>query len=492
MAFPAVSFRGNKLIPAPTVTIKRLHQKSPDGTTRQKFYTIGITGQLVLWKGSPLADGSWHTTSGYPDDTLPENATEPDIIDIFKKKMGAMTDLFDTDGLLLIQPGNGAAPIKIQLTVNSLTFAEGRWTRTIPYSIEGESQNIVWGTETGDDPGSQSQLNNPPEESWSLEQTEETGRIYKVTHNISSQAKKRFNDSGVVTAEGYEVAKDLIIGGPLAGTGAVNKLGFTQSFLTSSDVLDLDNFLPYNYTRSEQTDKAGGRVSITETWTCIDPTVASPTGQTTGKAIEELNIDTKFSIDDGLYTVSMNGIVTGMEERNSTSRAMIKDRWTNANERFATITTGVIHALAESLSSTTLNPQPISTTVAKNRVTGIIQWNQVFNNRMGNSDASYLNEIIEIEFNNAADVFAEIGVIARPAGPILQSIGSTTRKSATINISINVATSYGNTPTIPTTNPLTVLLSYISTPTQIFLASDTPRWNPKQGRYSRSTTYVYQ
>lgn len=492
MGYASVSFRGKKLIPAPLIGIKRIYQRSADGTARQHSYAISINAQLVLWKGSPDEDGNFWDQSDYPPDTNANDATEPDILDIFKKKMGAIQNLFDTDGLLLIQPGNGGAPIKIQLTVNSINFPEGKWTRTLPYLIEGEAQSIIWGTETDADSGSQSQLSNPPEESWNLEQTDESGRIFKLVHSLSSQAKKRFDDDGNVTAEGYEVAKDLIIGGPLAGTGAVNKLGFTSSFLVSSDVLNLDNFQPYNYTRTEQTDKTNGRVAITETWTCIDPTVSSPTGQTAGKAIEELNVDTKFSLDDGLYTVAMTGTVIGMEERNSTTRAMIKDRWTNANERFDTITTSVIHSLAEELSETTLNPQPITTNVAKNRVTGVIQWAQVFNNRMGNSDAAYLSEIIEVEFNNAADVFAEIGVIARPAGPVLQTIGSTTRKSMNINIAIIVATSYGNTPTMPTTNPLAIFLSYIGVPNQLYLASDIPRWNPKQGRYSRSTTYVYQ
>lgn len=487
-----ISFKGKALIPAPLVSFDRIIQRTPEGTSRQHGFKIKLVGQLFLWKGSPLADGSWHTTSGYPSDTIPEDVTEEAILDIFKKKIGALVNLFDSDGLLLIQPQNGGAPIKAQLTINNVVIPEGKWTRTVPYTIEAEAQSVIWGLLDGDEDGSQTQLSNPPEESWQLEQSDEVGRIFKLTHSLSSFAKKRFDDSGNVTAEGWEVAKDLIIGGSLAGTGAVSKLGFDSTFLTSENVLNLDNFQPYNYIRSETVDKGNGRVTISETWTCIDPTATSPTGQTTGKAIEELSVETRHSLDDGLYTVSINGNVTGLEERNSTNRDFIKSRWDNANERMAVITPTVIFNLAEDLSDITLNPTPISTTISKNRITGAIQYSYIYNNRVGVSDSSYLSEIIEIEFSNAADVFAEIPVINRPAGPILQSIGSTTRKSATVSYAIRVATSYGSTPTIPTVDPQAVLLTYISTPTQLFLASDSPRWNPKQGLYTRNTTFVYQ
>jgi len=489
---PIVSFRGNSLIPAPKVGFSRIIQRTPEGTARQHGFQVTISGEIVLWKGSPDEDGNFWNVGGYPPDTPPEDATEPDILDIFKKKIGAIQKLFDNDGLLLIQPVNGGAPIKAQLTINRVNFPEGRWTRIVPYSIDAEAQYVVWGTETGEDPGSQSQIKNPPEESWSLEQSDETGRVFKLTHTVTSSAKKRFDDNGDVTAEGWEVARDLILGGPLAGTGAVSKLGFNSEFLIASDVLNLDNYQPYNYLRSQQTDKANGRVSINESWTCTDPTVSSPTGQTAGKAIEELSVDTRYNLDDGLYSVSVNGVVNGLEERNSTTRAMITDRWTNATTRYNVITAPVILGVAESISGYTLNPTALSVTVAKNRVTGVIQYSYSYNNRIGNTDPSYLSESVEIEFNNAADVFAEIGVIARPAGPILQSIGSTTRKSATINIAILVNTSYGNTPTMPITNPLSIFTNFVGTPTQVFLASDVPRWNYKLGRYSRSTTYVYQ
>lgn len=487
-----LSYKGNAIIPAPQVGFKRVIIRTPEGTARQHGWQVKIVGELVLWKGSPDETGTFFTDSGYPDDTAPENATEAHILDIFKKKMGAMTDLFDQDGLLLIQPQNGGAPIKAYLTNTSIDFPPGKWTRVVPYSIEAEAQNIVFGTETGTDPGSQSQLNNPPEESWSLEQSDEVGRQYKLVHTLSSSAKKRLNDDGDVTAEGWEVALDLIIGGPLAGDGAVNKLGYDSQFLIADNVLDLDNFQPYNYTRTQQTDKANGRITIVESWLCYDPTVSSPTGQTTGKAIEDLNIDLKYSLDDGLNTITLSGVVIGLEERNNETRVLIKDRWTNANERFATITYPVLFALAESLSGVTLNPSVLSSTIGKNRVTGVIQYNVTYNNRIGTSSPSFLSEIVEVEFNSG-DLFAEIPAMNRStSGPILQDMNSSTRKTASVTINILVSTQYGSTPTIPTVSPLTIFLNALgSVPSQLFVINDAPRWIPSQGRYTRTTNYIY-
>lgn len=488
-----LTMAGNAIIPAPTVSFSRINQVSPDNTVRQRGWKIVLTGEMIYYKGSPLANGTWYTSSGYPPDTDPTIATPDAVLEIFGAKMRAFTTLFDQPGELLIQPQNGGEPIRATIITSEVVFQSGKWNKTLPYTITCEAQNVIFGSESGTDPGSQSQLANPSEESWQIEQTDEVGRVFKLIHNISSTAKKRLDSNGNTVYEGWQVAQALVLGNDtIVGPNSVSKLGFDQTFLTAAGVLDQTNFRPYNYIRSEQVDKAGGRFSVTETWTCFDPTVNSPTGQTAGKAIEDLSVETKYSLDDGLFTVNINGVVTGLEERDPVTRSFITSRYDNANTRFATITPSVLFGLAQSISGTTLNPLALSTTIAKNRITGVFQYSMSFNNRIANTDPSYLTETIEIEFNNPADVFAEIGVINRLAGPILQPIGSKTRSAATISISILVPTSYGNIPAIPITNPLSVFLTYVGIPNQLFLASDTPRWSYKTGRYSRTTTYVYQ
>lgn len=482
-------YGGNKIIPGPRVKFARDIQRSADGTARQRGWKVTISGELAAFSGSPKNDGTWWTGSGYPPAENPAtNAIELRLRNL-RNKMGALAALFEQEGLWFeVQPGDGSAPMKCQLRSSQLTYDQGLWVQVAPYTIEAEADKLFFGSTEIAYLG---QANCVPEETWSVEPVDEAQRSYKLLHTVSATAKKRFNTNGTVLAKGWEVARDLVLGGTLSEGGA-SLLGFDQAFLTAAGVLDLSTFVPFNYVRTQQVDEAAGRFVVSESWLCIDPTVASPTGQTAGKALEDLTVESRYGNDSGYTTVTISGVVTGLEERHNTTRALVKTRWANAAERFAAITNSVAHALAEDHSGFDLNPDPISTTVTQNKITGVIQWSKSFDTRPA-STSGYLSEDYEVSIENAADVFAEIGVIARPAGPILQPIGSKTRKAVTVSANIVVRAAFGETlPNMPSYNPLPQAMAVMGSPTQIFVASDRPVWNQRRGRYSRSTTYVYQ
>jgi hypothetical protein len=110
------------------------------------------------------------------------------------------------------------------------------------------------------------------------------------------------------------------------------------------------------------------------------------------------------------------------------------------------------------------------------------------------SVAGALSEAITVGIDHPADVFAAIGVINRPAGPILQAIGSTTQRSITVTAEIVVpAAKYGQSPpTAPVYNTFAKALSMIGSPNQIFLQSDKETFAERTGRYNRTTTFVWQ
>jgi hypothetical protein len=492
----SLSYAGRKLVPAGQVSWKLVPQRSADGTRRTGVFQITLNGRLVAFKGSPdpsLGGDFFWQGSGYPPDPDPATTDPSTRVARLRDKMGALRALFSQDGqTFLIQPGDGSAPIRFNPRIGDIAIDEGSWFQDAKYSISMEADVIYFGT-TALDASQMGQADNAPSHEWSTEQADDVGRIFKVTHTASAVGRRQYDGSGNVTAEGWQVARDLVLGGPLAGTGAATQLGFDSQFLTATGVLNQSSFQPYNYVRGQQVDGPGGRFTVTETWTCVDPTAAGPTGQTAGKAVEDLTVENRYDVETGLYTVTANGVVTGLEERDPVTRNFIRSRYDNAQLRFTAITPSVLLGVCQNTTGLTLNPQVVSSTIARNKITGVFQYSMVFNTRVGNTDASYLTESIEIEWENPADVFAEIGVVGRAAGPILQVIGSKTRAAVTVSASIQVPVAYNVWPTIPVFNPLPYALTAIGrVPAQIFVASDRPHFDLKRGHYSRSTTYVFQ
>lgn len=496
-----VMYDGKKIIPAPLVSIQRDIQRSPDGTSRQKGWIITLTGNIVAFSGSPRNDGTFWTGSGYPPDESANSNTPELRIRNLRNKLKALSDLFATDGKWFeIQPGDGSAPIKAQIRASRITYSEGPWFNTIPFSIEMETAKIYFGSVASDYNFGTTQADNMPEENWQLEPSDDVNRVFKLTHNISASGKKLYNPDGTILAEGWQVARAYILGpndpnfSSIAGANAVNLLGIDSQFLTSSGILNLTSHQAYNYTRTNQVDIPNGRYSVSESWVCYNPDEVSPTNkQGSGRAIEELTVENRYSADNGLYTVTVNGTITGLEEKNNNTYAIIRTRVENAELRAnAVVIPSVLLNIAQTTTGLTLNPNPVSTTIAKNKINGVYQYSITFDTRPAMSPG-ILSEIYNVTLDNSADVFAEIGVIGRPLGPIYQNIGSTTRKAISMAAEIVVPVAYNSPlPVKPNYNPLPDVLSFIGTPLQIFVASDQENWTPRLGRYSRRTTYVYQ
>ncbi len=485
-----VTFDGKAIIPGPLWTIRRSAERGPDGVQRGGVYQITLKNSLVAHKGSPDSSGNFWTSSGYPpDEVIPTGSS----LAAFRAKLGALDNLFKNgDGKYLeLRPFDGTTPIKCQPRFNDLTYDEGLWVQKVDYTINLEADWLEYGSLKvyANDKGDE-----PPEESWSLDGVDEEGRTYRLVHNVSAKGNRLYKPDGSLDKEGWQVARERVLG---IITGSTNRLGFVGEHLTAAGVLDLTSHAPFDYVRNQHTDIAGGQFSVTETWFCANPTdTTGVSGQTAGKAVEELIVDTRYSGDDGRFTVTVNGTIRGLEERNNTTRALVKSRWDNANERFAPLfaTSTVLQAIAESYSGKVLNPAPLSSTVTRNKVTGVINYSIVFDNRPANSDVSFLSEIKTISDNLPADVFAEIPVPKRPYGPVLQDAETQTHSEVTVQCDIRVKSDFQNpNPTRPLYNPLADLLLAIgSVPTKFFISSDRRTWVAKQGTYSRTTTAVYE
>ena len=464
----SVSYGGNKIIPAPYISLQEDIQRSADGTARNYLWKVVVKGKITAWKGSPLGDGTFWKMPGYPPDETTK--TDPSVLNTqFKAKLAAMTNLFNQDGLWLeIQNSDGSAPIKFMPRIVNFVYQDGPWFNWIDYTIEMEADYILFG-DVPNIRSTYSDTNNPPEETWSLEIGEEARPTYKLQHTVSLNAKNRFktDGTGAIDKYGWELAK--------ASVDA--NLGYDSTIPQTTFGLSSD-FNPFNYVANKQLDSANGKYSVTETW------VLSRTNYT-----EDFTVDNSYSAETGLNSVRVSGTITGLQTGTDQTT-----RYTNAEARAEVAADPAgIWAVAQTMTGIALNPAPLTTSITRNKPSGVITYSIEFNNRVA-LPSGMLTYSITISLDNAVPVTPEIGVINRKAGPIIQDTGSSTQQSCSIQVDFTVSSTYSNPAlTIPTYDPYPDFIAAVGgVPSIVYVKSDKPTWVPRQGRYSRSTTYIYQ
>ena len=495
---PVLINGSKKLTPAPFCRIGYSIKRSADGTARERVFKITFTGKLMAHKGSPDYQGVWWTTSGYPPDTPDANLAEDKRLATLEAKAGALAkEVNSAEGKWWeVQPWDGSAGIKFQPLVAELELEQGLWFNEIAYTITVETPSVTFGSTVIT---AQTQSACPPEESWTVEPTDDTNRAYRLSHTVSAQAQKKFNSDGTLAAEGWQIAKAIVTGDiSLAGASATSKLGYESDKLLSTDVLNLSsNFAPYNMARHVQIDEAAGKYSVTESWLCFNTTDDNFGDATAGNVIEELEVESRYAADSGLSRVLVKGSIRGLRENNSTTFALTKTAWDNAQDRFAQVNVpATLLNRAQTYSGITLNPDPLDSSIERNPITGVIGYSVEYYTRPKLSNEAYLSELYTVTFDDPSDVFAAIAIPDRPAGPLLQPMGTITEKSITIVAEIVVKVAYADPqtyPTMPTYDALGNVLGLLgSTPSQIFVRNPKRNWVPRSGRFSQSATYVYQ
>jgi hypothetical protein len=493
----SVLIDGRKLIPAPRVEFARRHERSPDGTSRRSSVSVKITGQILAFAGSPDNTGAFWTGAGYPPDPPAAEWSYEHRMANLREKLRAVENLFAAPAPLLeITPPDGSPPIRCVLRVNQISFGEGPWTNFVPLSVDAETQCVHYGNgeslscdEDGDGP--------EPEETWAVEPGDDLNRTWRVTHNASAQAQARYDEATAAWVPGWEIARSYVLGvdDPDRPTARASVLGFKPSRLGMAGALNLTGMAAYNQTRAVQVDEAAGRYAVTETWLGFTSSAAGPSGQAAGKALEELSVEARYGVDGGLTAVTVSGVVAGLDERDDAG-VLLVTRQENATLRFAPIYAAnatSLRVIAEAHAGRPLNPFPVSTSVGKNAVSGVVQYSVGFDDRPPATDARYLTETYEAAVDWGGAVIATIPVLFRPLGPILQDLDATSPKTLTVTAEIAVAARFGEPePAKPDYDPTAARVAAIGSPTQLFVVSDRESWRPRQGRYNRSTTFLFQ
>jgi hypothetical protein len=468
-------------------TISKSYNRTDDTTKLGARHSITLNGTIVAWKGSPNSSGVFWELSNYPpDQDISQNSRQKAII----SKQEALKQLFSLDYKLLeIVPWDGTAPIKMTPRINSINFPEGIWVELCPYSIDMEA-DIIYGAIIPSGEDAKPTYITSANENWSVESLEkgenaQQYQMYKLTHSIEAKGSPQYDINGDLLMEGWKRARSYVT--PLLGLD-YERIG--------SGIINLPSYFSgLNHVRGQTIDELGGGYSVTESWILAS-----------GKAIEDFTVEVTIEgLDDGLNyrKVSIQGNIEGLEVRDSNYNIpegsfVASTKFTNALDKFNTVTNIDLLARAQAYSNTQLNPLPINKTVGKNPVTGTISYNAEFDNRPGNIiEDSFgrksTSESISILDQNQADIIASIFVLGRGAGPVLQNLNTKTAKERELSIEVQMATS-GYNEIITNRKPIYDNVITIAEPvaSQVYRVADTETWDMKKGRGTRTIRWTYE
>jgi hypothetical protein len=476
-----VIYNSNAIIPGPMLDIRRELVRSESGKNLRQFYSIQAKGKISAYKGSPNSSGKFWTGSYYPG-PVDENIPSDSRLASLRSKMGALNDLFCTQGQWFeIQPFDGTQSIKFQPVVKNIAFAPTRdnWTETADYTIDMEAATIYFGN------AETCGFNNVvPEETWSIEAADQIGRTYRLTHTVSSTQKLIYAADGGLPAgsHGWERARAIVL----------QHLGLQDpTKMYAPGVLNLNTWQVYNYFRSQNIDEGAGRFSVTETWLVYD--AAQGGVQPLPPALDDYTINSRVG-DDGITHVTIEGTVTGLEVRDIINGTLLQTRWNSAVLYFNSIlfNNNNIFNRAVNYSGIVLNPVQLVSTIGRNPIQGTITYNAEFNNRRLPLIPGALRENISVQAGGGTDVFASIPVPGRPWGPVLQAIDTITERSTSITIDAQMHASTMLFPIQYMPNTDGLVLSFAPIAVQIFRSKDDVNWSQETGKYNRSASYVYQ
>jgi len=145
---------------------------------------------------------------------------------------------------------------------------------------------------------------------------------------------------------------------------------------------------------------------------------------------------------------------------------------------------------AQSFSQTTLHPTPKNQSLGLNQIAGTINYSIEFDNRPTALISGSRAETVSVNYEWPSQSFAEIFVLDRAAGPILQDLGSQTSKKVNVSIdSLQGAATQSFTPTKPDGN--SIASGYLPSATYVFKSRDTESWSPTTGRYNKQVSWTW-
>ena len=482
----AITFAGQRLIPAPFIELNKTFNDTADQTIVGSTFNITLNGEFLVNMGSPTSSGTFYDVAySYPPNEPTVNAN--DWMNILIAKQEALRTLFNSanDGSSFTVEGyNNNSYLLCNPRIKNISFPQNgnprgsvSWAYIGDYRVVLEADTVYLnGQNIGEDasglPGNYKIEN--ASENWSIDVQNEDLQIFKLNHQLSAKGKKFYSSSGTLDQQPWQNAQAWVL----------PKLGIDNSVLYSSGVLNLTGVSGYNYWRNQKIGKLDGTFEANEWWLAFNASaLAAP-------AYEEFDVDSKVEMN-GQATVSLKGKINGLELRvTSGNRPVISTKYQNALTQFSSVQ-NLFYVRATGISTIILHPTPLSYTIGQNTFTGVISYDYQYDNRPSPDLAGSVSESIDVSFEYPVDIFAKLTVLGRMAGPVFQSIGASGNyaKNATIEAIFPAKTQIFN-PTKPITDTLVASLEPNSY-TWIFKNKDTENWDQNKGRYSRQLQWEY-
>ena len=525
--------------PVPLVSINKTIEKTADGQAIGTLFNLSLEGSLV-----PGATG----VNG--------------IISITEEQDRLMAAFAASGQGYEFKISCGDADfIVCYPRINSINFESGPWVDVARYSIDleydrdfAEDIGAPWNDDHKSGSGVREPLVSSASENWSIEPGENSHFHFIIDPSGKPPFIEHAPPSFTVTHNVSAVGKPLIISGVISEGGhawqqasgyVVPRLGFDQERVAKNGAICFDShgkIIASNQTRTVNFGELEGNYEVTETWNVFPSSVWSSGINSLGASdIWEVNIES--SLETSLATVSIQGTITGQATGvfckpgtdtflEGTSKyenakryldiaigALPQQDWDGENpsqEGEGNIFWSRAQHFASGITIRPINATPISRAIGHNPSQGTITYAYRFDDRPGACIEGARTCDIAITDTNATDVFAELAVLGRATGPVLQDIGTVTSKKREVTLDavmiVNnegidpwrclTTTSLGSpgppgaTGQAPRAAAEAILLTfrpdtYPGGDLIIFKNIDTESWNPISGKYTRQMGWIY-
>ena len=275
---------------------------------------------------------------------------------------------------------------------------------------------------------------------------------WNVSHTVSAIGKAQVDEKGCVEKSSADRAAETV----------QSYLGLDEQVVRAMCVVCFKNGVnAWNHSRSIERDEVEGRYSVTENWLIRASGVNEST--TNYPWSDTFTVDVAKGTQAAITTATIRGTIQGFEEIEHCSGtdpcvdgmyAIASFKYENAKRGFDVTQQRVVDSpgqpfqenvifrrmnyFASGESYRPMNLNPTDHSITHDPANGAINYSYTFNDKPKLCAANTIFENYSVSDTNQADRIAEIGVIGRVAGPILQSLGTTTVRRRNISIDMVV------------------------------------------------------
>ena len=492
----SMTYGGSGLVPVPLVNLGKQYNKAGDSQNIGVINTLTLNGTI-----SAVATGG--------------GAGITNLLNAQKDLRG----IFSSDGLLFQILCDSSVIFETYPRVNNLSFQQSNdnWVNTIPYTIELDFDtepvdSQLSGSGEDSDTSLVPPFLNSASENWTIEpierqpytweltdptRTDKKEIAFNVKHDVQAEGRRSYI-AGVVIREGWEEAQAWV----------TPRLGFDATKVSDTLVFNINGelYTEYNHVRSNVINELDGTFGVTESWVYMAPTTAS--GEI-GNVLEDFTVTVANSLLEPITKININGTIRGLDTISygtaSGEYSLTESKDTAANNGWIEVSgkllgRAIFASSGLSVNNRSINPTPLFKSVGRNPTQGVITYSYEYDDRACNFVVGSLFESIVVQDSNPIDVFAELTVLGRTSGPILQQINTVTSFKRNVAIDVIVQPSGGcddfsaALSASPKTNVET-LLCEIETDLaaaygQLFKSQDNESWDVKTGKYNRQVQWT--